>query len=175
MVLRSPHDYLTGPTRLGSSPPGPYRSKIRCGIRTSRRPAHHCLDRLRSRTEKATFYGTIVGDKIWPAADQLQRGCTRPRCATTTAPMQSARRLTVEPARRVRGQVNNTSCRASSANMDRCSSRPWTRRQRARLSTDQVRRLPHARAIDGDRSNCSPELAQLVTSIYTIKPCARCG
>jgi hypothetical protein len=27
------------------------------------------MDRLRSRTEKATFYGTIVGDRqVWPAA-----------------------------------------------------------------------------------------------------------
>jgi hypothetical protein len=38
---------------------------------TSRR--YHCLDRLRQPdTEKATFYGTIVGDQqVWPAADRI--------------------------------------------------------------------------------------------------------
>ena len=30
---------------------------------------HHCLDHFGSKTEKATFYGTIVGDRqVWPAA-----------------------------------------------------------------------------------------------------------
>jgi hypothetical protein len=43
---------------------GLHESEIRCGIQND--------PEFGSRTEKATFYGTIVGDRqVWPAADRI--------------------------------------------------------------------------------------------------------
>ena len=67
------HAYFADPTRLGSSPPGLARIRIRCGIQNE--PPSGGITAwidYGSRTEKATFYGTIVGDKeVWPAADRI--------------------------------------------------------------------------------------------------------
>jgi hypothetical protein len=52
---------------------GLHDSEIRCGIRNEP-PAGGITAWVDygSRTEKATFYGTIVGDQqIWPAADRI--------------------------------------------------------------------------------------------------------
>ena len=46
---------------------GLHESEIRCGIQNEPRGITAWID-YGSRTEKATFYGTIVGDKeVWPA------------------------------------------------------------------------------------------------------------
>jgi hypothetical protein len=52
---------------------GLHESEIRCGIQNEP-PAGGITAWIDygSRTEKATFYGTIVGDKeVWPAADRI--------------------------------------------------------------------------------------------------------
>ena len=52
---------------------GLHESEIRCGIRNEP-PAGGITAWIDfgSRTEKATFYGTIVGDRqIWPAAERI--------------------------------------------------------------------------------------------------------
>src|SRR5580692_7435985 len=52
---------------------GLHASEIRCGIQTEP-PAAGITAWIDcgSRTEKATFYGTIVGDRqVWPAADRI--------------------------------------------------------------------------------------------------------
>jgi hypothetical protein len=52
---------------------GLHESEIRCGIKTEP-PAGGITAWIDfgSRTEKATFYGTIVGDQqVWPAADLI--------------------------------------------------------------------------------------------------------
>jgi hypothetical protein len=52
---------------------GLHESEIRCGIQNEP-PAGGITAWIDfgSRTEKATFYGTIVGDRqIWPAADRM--------------------------------------------------------------------------------------------------------
>src|SRR5450432_394602 len=52
---------------------GLHESEIRCGIQTEP-PAGGITAWIDfgSRTEKATFYGTIVGDRqVWPAADRI--------------------------------------------------------------------------------------------------------
>jgi hypothetical protein len=52
---------------------GLHESEIRCGIRNEP-PAGGITAWIDygSRTEKATFYGTIVGDRqVWPAADRI--------------------------------------------------------------------------------------------------------
>ena len=59
-----------------------------------------------NRTEKATFYGTIVG--ISTSGQQpiaSRRGCTRPRCASSLiAPMPNAQRVACElPPQLMRG------------------------------------------------------------------------
>ena len=69
---------------------GLHDSEIRCGIKNEP-PAGGITAWIDygSRTEKATFYGTIVGDQqVWPAADRLAAGFKRPRCAfSLLAPM----------------------------------------------------------------------------------------
>jgi hypothetical protein len=52
---------------------GLHESEIRCGIQNEP-PAGGITAWIDygSRTEKATFYGTIVGDQqVWPAADRI--------------------------------------------------------------------------------------------------------
>jgi hypothetical protein len=52
---------------------GLHESKIRCGVKNEP-PAGGITASIGygSRTEKATFYGTIVGDRqVWPAADRI--------------------------------------------------------------------------------------------------------
>jgi hypothetical protein len=63
---------LTTPT-LESVLQGLHESEIRCGIQNEP-PAGGITAWIDygSRTEKATFYGTIVGDwQVWPAADRI--------------------------------------------------------------------------------------------------------
>jgi hypothetical protein len=60
------------PTPL-TPPVGLHESEIRCDIRNEA-PAGGLTAWIDygSRTEKATFYGTIVGDRqVWPAADRI--------------------------------------------------------------------------------------------------------
>ena len=68
-------------------------SGIRCGIRNEP-PAGGITAGVDygSRTEKATFYGTIVEDRqVWPAADRLAAWPMRPHCALSLiAPMRRA-------------------------------------------------------------------------------------
>ena len=68
---------------------GLHDSEIRCGIRNEP-PAGGITTWIDfgSRTEKATFYGTIVCDRqVWPAADRIARGCMRRRCAFPRKPL----------------------------------------------------------------------------------------
>ena len=63
---------LTPPT-LERVLQGLHESEIRCGIQNEP-PAGGITAWIDfgSRTEKATFYGTIVGDQqVWPAADRI--------------------------------------------------------------------------------------------------------
>jgi hypothetical protein len=64
-MIRSPHAYFADPACPGSSPAGAARIRNPAGGITA------WID-FGSRTEKATFYGTIVGDRqVWPAADRI--------------------------------------------------------------------------------------------------------
>ena len=61
------------PPPLESVLQGLHDSEIRCGIQNEP-PAGGITAWIDygSRTEKATFYGTIVGDRqVWPAADRM--------------------------------------------------------------------------------------------------------
>ena len=61
------------PPALESVLQGLHESEIRCGIQNEP-PAGGITAWIDfgSRTEKATFYGTIVGDQqVWPAADRI--------------------------------------------------------------------------------------------------------
>jgi hypothetical protein len=50
---------------------GLHDSEIRCGIQNEP-PAGGITAWIDYRTEKATFYGTIAGDRqVWPAADRI--------------------------------------------------------------------------------------------------------
>ena len=63
-VLRSPMPTLLTPPTLERVLHGLHNCEIRCGIQNE--------PEFGSRTEKATFYGTIVGDRqVWPAADRI--------------------------------------------------------------------------------------------------------
>jgi hypothetical protein len=78
------------PPSLESVIQGLHDSEIRCGIQNE--PPSGGITAwidFGSRTEKATFYGTIVGDQqIWPAADRIAAWCTKPRYASSLiAPM----------------------------------------------------------------------------------------
>src|SRR6266481_4863141 len=65
--------YSAKPADFRARPAGAFTSrKSGAGYRTSRQRRYHCVDRLRQRTEKATFYGTIVGDQeVWATADRI--------------------------------------------------------------------------------------------------------
>ena len=70
------------PTALEVVLQGLHESEIRYGIQNEP-PAGGITAWIDfgSRTEKATFYGTIVGDRqVWPAADRIT--ATRDRAAT---------------------------------------------------------------------------------------------
>jgi hypothetical protein len=72
-VIDLPHAPLTPPT-LELILQGLYDSEIRCGIQNDHQPAAFTTVWIedRSRTEKATFYGTILGDqKLSLAADLI--------------------------------------------------------------------------------------------------------
>jgi hypothetical protein len=71
-VLGSPHAYFADPACPGSSPAG--TARIRDPLRHKKRTPGGITAWIDygSRTEKATFYGTIVGDRqVWPAADRM--------------------------------------------------------------------------------------------------------
>ena len=64
---------LLTPPALEAVLQGLHEFEIRCGIQNEP-PAGGITAWIdySSRTEKATFYGTIVGDKeVWPAADRI--------------------------------------------------------------------------------------------------------
>jgi hypothetical protein len=69
---------------------GLHDSEIRCGIQNEP-PAGGITAWIDygDRTEKATFYGTVVGDRqVCRLRIVSRRGCTRPRCASfLIAPM----------------------------------------------------------------------------------------
>jgi hypothetical protein len=68
-----PMSILLTPPSLEVVLQGLHESEIRCGIRNEP-PAGGITAWIDygSRTEKATFYGTIVGDRqVWPAADRI--------------------------------------------------------------------------------------------------------
>jgi hypothetical protein len=69
---------------------GLHESEIRCGIKNEP-PAGGITAWIDfgSRTEKATFYGTIVGDsQVWPSADLIGAWLHETRCAfSLIAPM----------------------------------------------------------------------------------------
>ena len=68
-----PHAYSADPAPLEVVLQGLHDSEIRCGIQNEP-PAGGITAWIDygDRTEKATFYGTIVGDRqVWPAADRI--------------------------------------------------------------------------------------------------------
>jgi hypothetical protein len=72
-VLRSPMPTLLTPPTLERVLHGLHNCEIRCGIQNDP-PAGGITAWIGfgSQTEKATFYGTIVGDRqVWPAADRI--------------------------------------------------------------------------------------------------------
>jgi hypothetical protein len=72
-VVGSPHAYFADPPPLERVLQGLHDSEIRCGIQNELQAGGITawID-YGSRTEKATFYGTIVGDRqVWPAADLI--------------------------------------------------------------------------------------------------------
>ena len=72
-VVRSPHAYFANAAAFRGPPEGC------CGIQNEP-PAGGITAWIDygSRTEKATFYGTIVGDQqVWPAANRMLPGCMR--------------------------------------------------------------------------------------------------
>ena len=70
---RLPPAYFADPAYLGARPEGLHDSEIRCGVQNEP-PAGGITAWIDfgSRTEKATFYETIVGDRqVWPAVDRM--------------------------------------------------------------------------------------------------------
>jgi hypothetical protein len=74
-VLRFSHADVANSTALEAVLQGLHESEIRCGIQNE--PPDGGITAwidFGSRTEQATFYGTIVGDgQVWPAADTRAR------------------------------------------------------------------------------------------------------
>jgi hypothetical protein len=68
-----PHAYSADPAPLEVVLQGLHDSEIRCGIQNEP-PAGGITAWIDygDRAERATFYGTIVGDRrVWPAADRI--------------------------------------------------------------------------------------------------------
>jgi hypothetical protein len=107
-VVRSPHAYITYPPTLELVLQGLHDSEIRGGIQNEP-PAGGITAWIDygSQTEKATFYGTIVGDRqVWPAADRIAAGCTRLRCDfSLTALCQRAQHPSAEVADEARQRL----------------------------------------------------------------------
>jgi hypothetical protein len=74
---------------------GLHESEIRCGIQNKPPPAGGITAWIDFRigTEKATFYGTIVGDKeVWPAADRIAAWMYKTALCFPDSPMPKATR-----------------------------------------------------------------------------------
>ena len=123
------HAYSADPTWLGSGSAGPAQSEIRCGIQNEP-PAGGITAWIDygSRTQKATFYGTIVGDKeVWPAPPSRRR-CMGRRCVFSLTASMPKRTQVDRRARAPRRKVKTITPVAELADPP-----PWIKPQFTRL------------------------------------------